>query len=125
MRREDNIETIIEVIVMIGAGTALEKGHFPEVITTIEIGSTSKSRSSSGSRASMNRDRIRCYKCREYDHFTKDCPTSREEKEIEQLQQMLNLGDEQTSLKSLTTNMQDNFSRISSEENLKPGHLNL
>ena len=31
------------------------------------------------------------------------CPTSREEKEIEQLQQMLNLGDEQTSLKSLIT----------------------
>ena len=28
----------------------------------------------------------------------RDCPTSREEKEIEQLQQMLNLGDEQTSL---------------------------
>ena len=33
----------------------------------------------------MTRDRIRCYMCREYDHFTRDCPTSREEKEIEQL----------------------------------------
>ena len=55
----------------------------------------------------------------------KDCPTSREEKEIEQLQQMLNLGDEQTSLKSLITSTQDNFSRASSEENLRPGHLNL
>ena len=53
--------------------------------------STSNSRSMSGSRASMNRDRIRCYKCREYDHFTKECPTFGEEKEIEQLQQMLNL----------------------------------
>ena len=42
-----------------------------------------------------NINRIRCYKCREYNHFVKDCPTSREEKEIEQLQQMLNLGDEQ------------------------------
>ena len=73
----------------------------------------------------MNKDRIRCYKCREYDHFTRDCPTSREEKEIEQLQQMLNLGDEQTSPKSLLTNMQDNFSRASSEDNLRPGHLNL
>ena len=39
-----------------------------------------------------------CYKCRDYDHFMKDCPTSREEKEIEQIQQMLNLEDEQTSL---------------------------
>ena len=64
----------------------------------------------------MNGDRIRCYKCREYDHFTKDCPTSREDKEIEQLQQILNLGDEQT---LLITNMQDNFSRESSEENLR------
>ena len=60
--------------------------------------STSMSRSKSGSRACMNRDRIRCYKCREYDHFTKDCPTSREEREFEQLQQMLNLDDEQISL---------------------------
>ena len=22
----------------------------------------------------MNRDRIRCYKCREYDHFANECP---------------------------------------------------
>ena len=73
----------------------------------------------------MNRDRIRCDKCREYDHFTKDCPTSREEKEVEQLQQMLNLEDEQTSLKSLETNKQENFSRANSEENLRLGHLNL
>ena len=51
--------------------------------------STSQSRSRSGSRASINRDRSHCYKCREYDHFARDCPTSREKKEIEQLQQML------------------------------------
>ena len=52
----------------------------------------------------------------------KGCPTSKEEKEIEQLQQMLNLEDEQTSLKSLVTN---NFGRVNSEENLRHGHLNL
>ena len=34
--------------------------------------SSSNSRSRSGSRASTNRDRIRCYACREYDHFMKD-----------------------------------------------------
>ena len=79
--------------------------------------STSNSRSRSGLRASTNRDRIRCNTSREYDHFTKDCATSREEKELEQLQQMLNLEDEQTSLKSLVTNAQDNFSRVNSEEN--------
>ena len=53
--------------------------------------STSNSRSRSGSGASTNRDRIRCYKCREYNHFMRDCPTSREEREKEQLKQMFNL----------------------------------
>ena len=27
-----------------------------------------------GSRTSMNRDRIRCFKCREYNHFVNECP---------------------------------------------------
>ena len=83
----------------------------------------SNSRSRSGSRASTNGDRIHCYKCREYDHFAKDYPTSREEKEIEQLQQMLNLGDEQTSI--TPPNTQDNVSRTGAEENLRAGHLEL
>ena len=38
---------------------------------------------------------------------------------------MLNLEDEGTSLKSLVTNTQDNFNGVNSEENLRPGHLNL
>ena len=38
--------------------------------------STNNSRSRSGSRATTNRDRIRCYNCGEYDHFVRDCPTS-------------------------------------------------
>ena len=41
---------------------------------------------------------MRCYNCREYDHFARDCPT-REERDLEQLQQMLNLeAEEQTHL---------------------------
>ena len=61
--------------------------------------SSSNSRWRSGSRASTNRDRIRCYNCREYDHFARDCPTSREERDLEQLQQMLKLeAEEQTHL---------------------------
>ena len=54
----------------------------------------------------------------------RDCPTSREEKEEEQLQQMLNLGDEQTSAAPSMLNTQDNFSRTSSEGNLRASHLN-
>ena len=57
--------------------------------------SSSTSRSRSGSRASTNRDRIRYYKCGECDHFVRDCPNSREERDLEQLQQMLNM-EEQT-----------------------------
>ena len=32
------------------------------------------SSSRSGSRTSTNRDGIRCYRCREYDHFANECP---------------------------------------------------
>ena len=63
--------------------------------------SSSSSRSRSGSRASTNRDRIRCYNGREYGHFARDCPNSREEGDLGQLQQMLNLeAEEQTHLLS-------------------------
>ena len=34
----------------------------------------SPSSSRSGSRTSTNRYRIRCFKCREYDHFANECP---------------------------------------------------
>ena len=36
--------------------------------------SESSSRSRSNLRASTNRDRVRCFKCREYDHFANECP---------------------------------------------------
>ena len=53
--------------------------------------SSASDRSRSGSRTSTNRDRIRCYVCREYDHLMRDCPNSREERDLEQLQHMLNM----------------------------------
>ena len=40
---------------------------------------------------------MRCYNCRQYDHFMRHCPTSREERELEQLQWMLNLEAEEQS----------------------------
>ena len=42
--------------------------------------SISNSRSRPGTRVSINRVRIRCCKCQEYDHFAKDCPMTKEER---------------------------------------------
>ena len=36
--------------------------------------SESSSRLRSNLRASTNRDRVQCFKCREYDHFANECP---------------------------------------------------
>ena len=55
----------------------------------------------------------------------KDYPTSREERELEQLQQMLNLDGEQTSLKTLAENTHGNLNKINSEEDMRLGHLHL
>ena len=87
----------------------------------------SNSRSSSGSRVSTNRDISRCCKCREYDHFMKDYPMSKEEREIEQIQQMFNLHKEQTSLNMLATDMYDNLNKINSLGNIRltQEHLNI
>ena len=35
-----------------------------------------RSESRSGSRIGTNRDRVMCYKCREYNQFASDCPSS-------------------------------------------------
>ena len=67
--------------------------------------SFSNDRSRSGSRASTNRDRIRCYACREYDHFARNCPNSREERDLEQLQHMLNM--EEQDDRNLSTHSSD------------------
>ena len=57
---------IIEIDFMIEIGA----GHLKDIIEVGEMTeSLSNSRSRSGSRASTNRDRIRCFECREYDHF--------------------------------------------------------
>ena len=62
--------------------------------------SPSNNRSRSGSRASTNRIRIRCSACREYDHFVRDCPNCREERDLEQLQHMLNMEEQDQGVES-------------------------
>ena len=91
---EEVIE-MIDVMITTEAGIDQEERIFTRNYSSGRDRSSSNSRSRSGSRASTNRDRIRCYKCREYDYFTRDCPNSREERDLEQLQQMLNM-EEQT-----------------------------
>ena len=71
--------------VMIEAGTGVEKGHFPEAIAIIEI-EVQAIVGPGQDWEPVQIERVRCYKCRECDHFMKNCPTSREEKAIEQLQ---------------------------------------
>ena len=66
---------------------------------------SSNDMSRSGSRASTNRDRIRCYMCRGYDHFVRDCPNSRDERDLEQLQHMSNM--EEQDHRSLSTPSSD------------------
>ena len=47
-------------------------------------------KSRSGSRASStNRDRIKCFECREYDHFARECLSRQMSREIWKIQQML------------------------------------
>ena len=61
----------------------------------------SSSRSRSGSRANTNRDRIRCFKCRENNHFPKDWPNvpEVEKYQTEQMQQMFDLKEDKAALK--------------------------
>ena len=47
-------------------------------------------RSRSSSHVSTNRDRLKCYRCNEYDHFTRECPNIiSDEEQIENLQMLL------------------------------------
>ena len=77
------------------------------------------------SRASTNRDRIRCYKCREYYHFTEDCPTSKVEKKSEQIQQMYGMDEEKNTLKILATDTYDSLNRINLMKETPMDHLKL
>ena len=62
--------------------------------------SASNSRLRSGSKASTNRDRIRCFECRECNHFARECPTRRASREVEQIQQMFNMDEDQIILQT-------------------------
>ena len=103
------IMVIIEgMIIGIEFTTGIGVGHLKDRIEVGEMdGSVSNSRLTSGSRASTNRDRIRCFKCREYDHFARECPTRQESRETEQIQQMFNVDKDQTILQTPLTDAKE------------------
>ena len=45
--------------------------------------------------------------CREYDHFVRDCPNSREERDLEQLQHMLNMEEQDSTSLSVHSSDED------------------
>ena len=69
---------------------------------------------------STNRYRIRCFKCREYDCFAKDCPSKSdtEKEQLEQIQQMLNLEEDRTALKFLVADTYEDLIRANSEKTI-------
>ena len=50
---------------------------------------------------------------------------TREERETEQIQQLFNLDEKQTTLKTLATNTYDSLNHVSSLEEVRSEHLNL
>ena len=84
---------VIGIMIMTEAETGWEKGHLQEIIAVTETEAWVTV--DLGSRVNTNRGRIRCYNGREYDHFARDCPNSREERELERLQQMLDMEEEE------------------------------
>ena len=76
--------------------------------------SRSESRSRSSSWISTNRDRIRCYRCREYDHFTTECPNTMTDEES---------GHDESDREALQMLMQDNL--ITTDEQAQIKHLNI
>ena len=88
------------IMTIIETDIGQEKEHLKEITVVTETEVHVKTDLRLGSRANTNRDRIRCYKCREYDHFMRDCPNSREERDLEQLQQMLNMEEQNHRLES-------------------------
>ena len=63
-----------------------------------------------------NRDRTRCFECREYDHFARDCLTRQGNREAEQIQQMFNMDGDQTVLQTPLMDIDQDGQTISSVE---------
>ena len=63
-----------------------------------------------------NRDRIRCFECREYDHFARHCLTTQANREAEEVQQMFNMDEDQTVRQTLLIDIDQDGQTISPVE---------
>ena len=97
----ENITGMKDIVVTIEIGIGQRKELLQEVMVMEEIEALAMIDLDQGPGASTNRDRIRCYTCREYDHFVRDCPNSGEERDLEQLQNMLNMEEQDHRVESL------------------------
>ena len=115
---EGNIQEMMGIVILIWVEAGQEIDNFQ-----VTLGKRS-TRSRSGSRVGTNRDRIRCFKCGEYDYFAKDCLniTVTEEDQTEQMQQMLDSKEQESTLKVLMGETYDSLTRANSEEIID--HLN-
>ena len=76
----DENTVIIGMMVTIGVGIGQEKDCSQEIMAIIGIEVQVIVGQDQDLELVLIETRIRCYICREYDHFTRDCPTSREER---------------------------------------------
>ena len=109
---------------MVEVGTGPEIGHFPEIITIIEL--EAQAVVDPGLDPELAQIGIEYVVISVGNIITLQETVSlpREEREVEQLQRMLNLGDEKTITPSVS-DMQEYLIRMSSEENLRANHLNV
>ena len=93
---EVDIEGIIEMIILkeveVGLGIDNIQVISADMIEAIEVGLDQHL-------DLVQIDRIGCFKCREYNHFAKECPNLQTEKEPEKVQQVYTFDEEQTTLK--------------------------
>ena len=106
---EVDIEVTLGMITLVEVEGNLEKQYS----SNFRRNERSSGKSRSGSRVGTNRDRIRCVRCREYDHFAKDRRniSDTEKGQSEQIQQMLHLEEDKTALKVITANTYEDLIR--------------
>ena len=78
---ESIVVIIIGMMAIIEVGIGLERDHSQETIVVTELEVQVIEDQGQNPEPVLIGDGIRCYNCREYDHFARDCPTSREERD--------------------------------------------